>query len=198
MSVTINSDIIKENGLTLNQFIFLLSINNRPSAEEITALHKDMELLNRSLDGSKIKISKKGADLIDKIIIESIQNDPKKKATVTANKNRILALAREMQELYPKGRKPGTNNYWRGNISEITDRLTVFFKKFGDYTDEQIINATKKYIDSFNGDYQLMKTLKYFISKKNPDSSFQYDLLTFIENYDSKDTGGDLKTSRLV
>ena len=40
-------------------------------------------------------------------------------------------------------------------------------KKFGDkYSDEDIIEATKRYINSFNGDYRFMQLLKYFILKR--------------------------------
>ena len=46
------------------------------------------------------------------------------------------------------------------------DRLSKFFLKYGNnHTDEEIINATKRYVDSFNGNYQYMQLLKYFIWK---------------------------------
>ena len=112
--------------------------------------------------------------------------------------DRIDELAKELQNLYPKGKKPGTNNYWRGNFPEIRDRLINFFKKVGDYPNDVVIQATKNYIDSFQGDTRLMKTLKYFISKKRMDGNIEYDLLTFIENMDSKDEDGTLKTTRLI
>ena len=35
-------------------------------------------------------------------------------------------------------------------------------------TDEEIIAATKKYVESFNGNYTYMQILKYFISKQKP------------------------------
>jgi hypothetical protein len=51
--------------------------------------------------------------------------------------------------------------------------------KYGDYPDEDIINATKKYVNSFNGNYQYMQLLKYFIWK-------------------NKVTGGELIDGRVV
>ena len=36
---------------------------------------------------------------------------------------------------------------------------------YGHYTDEQILQATQKYVDSFNGNYTFMRVLKYFIIK---------------------------------
>ena len=37
--------------------------------------------------------------------------------------------------------------------------------KYGEYTDEQVIEATKAYVASFNGNYTYMQLLKYFIWK---------------------------------
>ena len=58
------------------------------------------------------------------------------------------------------------------------------------YTDEQIINATQKYINSFNGNYTYLKLLKYFIWKDErlKGESVQSLLADFIENESSEDT----------
>ena len=49
----------------------------------------------------------------------------------------------------------------------LRSALKAFVKKFGDkYRDEDIIEATKRYINSFNGDYRFMQLLKYFILKR--------------------------------
>ena len=57
------------------------------------------------------------------------------------------------------------------------------------YTDEQIINATQKYINSFNGNYAYLKLLKYFIWKDErlKGESVQSLLADFIENENSED-----------
>ena len=70
-----------------------------------------------------------------------------------------------MKELFPKGKKEGTQVYWRGNKRELT-RLKKFFKLYGsNYSKEQILKATKDYVESFNGLYNNMRVLKYFIWK---------------------------------
>ena len=51
--------------------------------------------------------------------------------------------------------------------------------KYGDHTDKEIIDATKSYVNSFNGDYRYMQLLKYFIWK-------------------NKVTGGELVDGRMV
>lgn len=45
-------------------------------------------------------------------------------------------------------------------------KLKKFFEEYGEYSDEQIINATKKFVASFRGNYSLMPLIKYFISKE--------------------------------
>lgn len=87
--------------------------------------------------------------------------------------DRIISLAERLQELYPDGKKPGYAYKWRDSTSCIVDRLKKFFLKYRpmfdkkgiDYSDEAIIRATKEYVDSFNGNYQYMQLLKYFIWK---------------------------------
>ena len=69
----------------------------------------------------------------------------------------------------------------------------MFFKKYGaDYTDEQIIQATKSYVESFNGDYRFMRVLKYFIFKeeKGADGMVEStsDLINRIDNAGQEDT----------
>ena len=43
--------------------------------------------------------------------------------------------------------------------------MKKFFKLYGSYTDEQILEAARKYVASFNGNYSYMRVLKYFIWK---------------------------------
>lgn len=78
---------------------------------------------------------------------------------------RIVNLANKMREIFPAGKKPGYAYTWRDSESCIVDRLKKFFLKYGDYPDEDIIDATKRYVASFNGNYQYMQLLKYFIWK---------------------------------
>lgn len=96
-------------------------------------------------------------DEIEAILLES--------DNIVPTKERCASLAEKLRELFPKGIKSG-NAAWRGNVREITLRLQKFFKLYGNkWTDEQIINATSRYINHFNGNYTFMRILKYFILK---------------------------------
>lgn len=81
------------------------------------------------------------------------------------SQERCENLASRLRELFPKGIKSGSAA-WRGNVREITLKLQKFFKLYGNkWSDEEIIQATTNYINSFNGDYTYMRILKYFIMK---------------------------------
>ena len=82
-----------------------------------------------------------------------------------ASEERCKQLAETLREIFPAGKKPGYAYTWRDSVSCITDRLKKFFMKYGEYSDEQVIEATKAYVASFNGNYQYMQLLKYFIWK---------------------------------
>lgn len=123
---------------------------------------------------------------LDRVRAALLSNDPDvPKEDVLDN------LASKLMELYPRGKKAGTTSYWRGNKKEIREKLQKFYKLYGNkFTDEQIIEATRKYVASFNGNYSYMRVLKYFIIKdeKTENSEGKYsinqvsDLATLIEN----------------
>ena len=69
----------------------------------------------------------------------------------------------------------------------IVRRLKLFFKKYENtYTDEQIIQATEKYVQGFNGNYQYMRLLKYFIFREKVGAAGEVEgdseLISYIEN----------------
>lgn len=92
-------------------------------------------------------------------------------------------LAKSLQELFPKGFKEGTVYHWRDSSKIIAERLAVFANKFGVYSPEEIINATKRYVDSFNGNYKYMQVLKYFILKPDKNIGGNISMLaSYLEN----------------
>lgn len=115
--------------------------------------------------------------------------------------DRFNNLADKLRELFPTGRKPGTQLQWRDSTKIIAQRLKIFVKKFDvKFTDEQAIEATKKYISGFNGNYQFMQVLKYFIMKAGKEdgtSVVNSQLLSYMENTDCADNFSDDWTSTL-
>ena len=101
-------------------------------------------------------------------------------------------LATQLKGVFPKGKKEGTNYYWAEGVALIIRRLKLFFKKYGnEFTDEQIIQASKKYVEGFNGNYQYMRLLKYFIFKEKIGAGGEVEgdseLISYIENAGQED-----------
>lgn len=63
----------------------------------------------------------------------------------------------------------------------------MFFKKYEEkYSHEQIIQAAENYVNNFNGNYQYMRVLKYFLFKENNEGGSS-DLINYVENADDND-----------
>lgn len=103
----------------------------------------------------------------------------------------LLELVKNMQEVFPKGIKPGTNVPWRGNKYEIKQKLLKFQDKFNIPLEfDKILAATKSYVNSFNGNFKTMHTLKYFILKNvvvDGEMEVKSELLSFLDNDISED-----------
>ena len=66
-----------------------------------------------------------------------------------------------------------------------TDYKTLVVKYNFKFTEEEALEATKKYIESFNGNYRFMQLLKYFILKSDPNTGdIKSDFMSLIENKD--------------
>ena len=98
-----------------------------------------------------------------------------------------------MRDLYPSGKKPGTNYSWKDSGIVIAQKLKTLVAKFRcSFTEEEALEATKRYIESFNGNYKYMSILMYFIYKnKNSEKEFDSQLLSYIENEAQSDDDYD-------
>ena len=129
------------------------------------------------------KLTPTGIELVESIVLNS-------EFTTTGNDDaRYNNLAAQLIELFPKGRKEGTNYMWRDSKAIIAKRLKAIVKKYNvSFTDEEAIEATRRYVSSFNGDYRYMQLLKYFLMKKNVltgEENSQF--LSYLENKESSD-----------
>lgn len=181
MKITISEDVCSRHKVSLEKILLILLARvsrNIPSA--LDALLKE-DVIRKDEDG--YSVSEGWSDSIDNILVESETNKE--------TDDRILELADKMMEEFPKGRKEGSNQYWRGNKKEIAVRLRKFAKMYGGkWTDVELLKATRRYVQSFNGNYKYMRVLKYFIWKVerkqdeegNQISCETSDLATLLEN----------------
>jgi len=181
MKITIDEEVCKKHNLSIEEVIGLLYVRlTRNAHTEIDKLINDEKVVNDVLS-NEIVITQRWNDEVDSVILESDKSLP--------SVEELNELASKMRELFPKGFKIGSAA-WRGNIRELTIRLQKFYELYGNYSPEQILDATKRYVNSFNGDYSRMRILKYFILKHDPQMGEDgvkhvediSDLANFLEN----------------
>lgn len=182
MIITIDEDVCKTWGLSFSEVLAIVLVKTG----------KDIPTLFADLEDKKALVK----DIFNKYLVTQGYDERVSSVLLDSEKDRqpqdrIELLAKQMMELFPNGKKQGTSQYYRGNKKDVTLRLKKFFKLYGNkFTDNQILEATDKYVKSFNGNYNYMRVLKYFIWKdeKKVDSEGEgyisevSDLASYIEN----------------
>lgn len=178
----------QKNNISIGEVLLLLSIHNNVDLDlaqkELIKKGYITANMNDLFQQIGWRLTNKGAEIIDSVIIDSDKNQQ--------SEDKLVQLATRLKEIFPKGKKDGTNYYWADGVALIVRRLKLFFKKYGDaYSDEQIIQATLKYVEGFNGNYTYMRLLKYFIFKEKIGAAGEVEgdseLISYIENADQTD-----------
>lgn len=177
MKLIIDSDACLNNGTCIGEVLLLYEYALKISPESMKQSLIDKGYITNAGDlFGRYTATDKAVKLLDSVLADSSVDDDTK----------ITELATKLKELYPKGKKEGTNQFWADGVSIIVKRLKIFYKKYGFYDNDIIIKATEDYIKSFNGDYRFMKTLKYFLWSEKVNKAGEVeptsDLLTYIEN----------------
>ena len=182
-TVCLNKKAVQQNGITIDEALLMLIIHNKTNLEmaEKALIQKGLITAERNDLFQQIgwRLTNKGIEMLDSVIMDSDKEQEPQ--------DRLIQLATKLKEIFPKGKKDGTNYYWADGVALIVRRLKLFFKKYGnDFTDEQIIQATEKYVQGFNGNYQYMRLLKYFIFKEKVGAGGEVEgdseLISYIEN----------------
>lgn len=197
MKLTIDQTILDKNNLTIDEFLVLFLSAREVDIGTISQSLVAKGLADKDLFSSgKLVISDKVKDLVSTISIESDKN-------VIDKDSEFTELATELREIYPAGRKDGTTYMWRGTTAEVAKKLKTLVVKYG-YTinREDVLKATKEYVNSFNGNYRYMQLLKYFILKSVKDADGNVDikseLMSLIENSDQIDAQRDDWVSNMI
>ena len=156
MDININEEICKKYGLDVSEVLAVLLIKTCNDIPKLFSILEEKEIVVRDLLQGYM-VTQRWDDVVSTILLDSDVKAP--------SPDRLENLATQLMEIFPKQKKLGTCHYFRGNRKDIILRLKKFFKLYGKYTDEQIVTAAKKYVESFNGDYSYMRILKYFIWK---------------------------------
>ena len=196
-TIRINEAACLRHELSLKEVLACLSITDKDYQVTIHNLLQ-REVIARK--NGQYVLTQLWAGTIDEIVAESSQE-------CARTDDELMELARKMREVYPQGKQQGSPYLYRCNPKEVMLQLKKFFVAYGNYDDEEIVDATRRYVASFQGDYRYLKLLKYFIQKNEKemgeDGEFHVVkhsyLADFLENKEDEEvvTGDDwMLTSR--
>lgn len=196
MKHVINYDKVKEMGLEVGEFLYLLGAYldidlSDPQYQE--QCRNGGYIFQTATHGVEISIP--GAQIVEEVLTHS---------EFTSDENtRFDKLAAEMIEIFPKGKQGGKDGKypWRGSSQIISKKLKALVKRTGaQFTDEEALAATRAYVKAFENDpmYKGMRLLKYFISRVDTKIDMEgrpykeeiSDFLEYLENLDCLDDEG--------
>lgn len=186
MKITLDEKTCLKNKLTLQEALIAtaVSMGNYKSVFDNMINRHILGIMGQSVDS-------KWKDIIKNLI--------------DAEDARFETLAIKVQECFPKQKMMYANGtaspfYFRCNKTEIKNKLKKFLTIYGEVADEDIIDATKRYVASYAPKgYRGMRLAKYFIMKDDrklmADDEVHVeeisDLATFLENK-TEDTPSDI------
>ena len=198
MKIIIDEKVCLKHSVTPYEVMLALAIRSGEFEEDISNLAA-REIIVKRGKNNQYCVTQHWSDVLDEILCDS------NKVTDRSDEQ-LLELAKQMRECYPEGKMPGTAFYYRCNNKEVMLKLKKFFVKYGNYSDEEIIAATKAFVASYRGDYHYLPLIKYFISKMKavPDEegnihNVEYSSLAdYLENRGNEEVGADTSDDWLV
>lgn len=169
-------------GLTLQETLIAIAISMGKYKETVTnMLNRGIITLDLFKQGSP-DITSKWKGKVDSFL--------------ASDEQRLETLALKVQDCFPKQKLMYANGrespfYFRCNKTEIKNKLKKFLDIYGEVSDDDIIDATKRYVDTYAPKgYVGMRLAKYFILKDDKRLTVDdevhveqlSDLATFLEN----------------
>ena len=190
--VTLDEKVCLKHKLTLQEVLIALAVRAGSTNETVKNLLEREVIVERNGD---FLITQHWNDVLDEVLCDSENNG------IDLSDERLLALAKKVQECFPimKMRYASGQDspfYFRCNKTEIKNKLKKFLTIYGDVADEDIIDATKRYVATYaSKGYLGMRLAKYFILKDDrklgADEEVHVeqlsDLATFLENKGSEE-----------
>ena len=155
MKITIDDKACLKHKMTVEEVLVALAIRIGKLENNLENMVK-REILVDSKTG--YLVTQRWSDVLDEILCDS-------QSSIEKSDEELLNLAQRMRECFPQGKMPGTPYYYRCNNSEVIKKLKKFFIQYGNYPDEDIVDACKRFVASFRGNYKYLPLVKYFISK---------------------------------
>lgn len=181
MNISIDEDVLKKlstydgQQLTTNELLVCMIILMEENPIDVVQRLLNRGILLRDETTQKLYVFRKYSSLVQNILLQSDKAVP----TISS----IEQLTTKLQELFPKERKPDANGVpkyaYRGNKRDVTERLQKFFKLYGQYSYDDVLECTRRYVESFKYNKTYMKILPYYIIKDGEST-----LATELENMD--------------
>lgn len=156
MEIKIDEKAAQKNDLTVEEVLLLLLVRGSTDIKQLLQQLLAKQAVVKTPAG--YQITARWNEVCDNILLSSLPNMPKDEE--------LEPLAIAMMKTFPAGKKEGTNYFFKCNKREVILKLKKFTRLYGHYSNEEILNATKHYVESFQGDYTYMRLLKYFILKE--------------------------------
>lgn len=199
MRITIDENICKKHNMENEEVFAVLLVKLGVNISDLfNNMVKKQILIKEDILYENYLVTQRWNEVVETILLDSDKD--------AQSVDRLDNLVIQLQQIFPSGKKEGTSQYWRGNKREISLRLKKFLKLYdNEYTDEQILNAAKNYVEGFNSRYTYMRVLKYFIwkdeKKLHEDGETKVvevsELANYIENADQTDNLKEEWTSTL-
>lgn len=180
--------------LSYHEVMLSLIVRSFSKNETLDSLLDNM--LKREIlvkEGDRYLITQRWNDVVDEILADS-------SGSCRKTPDELMQLAVRIQECFPKMAQPDkygrpTRYFFRCNKREIMLSLKRFYEAYseviGDITDDDIIDATKRYVaEGAKEGYICMRLAKYFVFKnelKKDENGTSHvdpvsDLMTYLEN----------------
>lgn len=197
MKTVLNEKICLKHNLTLQELLVALAVRGGKVNEVVDNLISREVIVERN---GEYYITQHWNDVVDEILCDSANNG------IDLSDERLLALAKKVQECFPVMKMRNaygqeTPFYYRCNKTEIKNKLKKFLTVYGDVPDDDIVDATKRYVATYaSKGYVGMRLAKYFIIKEDrklhADEEMHVeeisDLATFLENKTDEEETADI------
>ena len=197
MKTVLNEKICLKHNLTLQELLVALAVREGKVKEVVNNLVSREVIVERNRE---YYITQHWNDVVNEILCDSANNG------MDLSDERLLALAKKVQECFPIMKMRNaygqeTPFYYRCNKTEIKNKLKKFLTVYGDVPDDDIVDATKRYVATYaSKGYVGMRLAKYFIIKEDrklhADEEMHVeeisDLATFLENKTDEEETTDI------
>lgn len=187
MKVTLDEKQCLKNKLTLQETLVALAVRAGDVKKVVDNLLAREVIVERN---GEYLITQHWNDVVEGILCDSQNNG------LDLSEERLLALAVKIQECFPKQKMRYASGqespfYFRCNKTEIKNKLKKFLTIYGEVSDDDIIDAAKRYVATYTSKgYLGMRLAKYFILKDDRKIGADEvvhveqlsDLATFLEN----------------